>query len=335
MASLRFLAKGARLLLNYVRGGMSHANVQITNRCNMRCGFCTFPERSVAPEDELTVEEWRGVARTLSGAGSVVVSIEGGEPLLRADAPEIVRAFARWHHPWLYTNGWHVTPGLARALWAAGLSEVGVSLDYATADRHDASRRTPGAFSRAVAAVQHLAAASPRGPRRVHVLSILMRDNLDELEPLLALSSSLGVRHMVTFLSTTGIYRSGRAQKPPDEPVSGRLLALKARFPHFAIFRSYVEGIDRFLAGQPPPCGAGLVGMNVDHRGQVSPCIELAHLAAADLTRDPWESVRAKLAAVAEPRTCRKCWTLCRGGNEAMAGGPRWRDWKDFLSEFV
>ena len=63
----------------------------------------------------------------------MIVSIEGGEPLLRADIAGIVRAFARYHHPILFTNGWRVTQPLARELWQAGLTEVGVSLDYADA----------------------------------------------------------------------------------------------------------------------------------------------------------------------------------------------------------
>jgi radical SAM protein with 4Fe4S-binding SPASM domain len=331
----RFLIRGARLLKTFVSGGVSHANVQITNRCNMRCGFCTFPERAVAPRDELSVAQWSSIAKKLASAGSLVCSIEGGEPLLREDAPAIVAAFAEQHHPWLYTNGWFVTDALARELWRAGALEIGVSIDYATPAKHDASRRLDGAYERAVAALQRLAGSAPRGGRQVHILSILLHDNLDELEPLLELSRSLGVRHMLTFLSTYGLYRSDRAQKPPKERIAARIFELKKRYPHLAIFKSYIEGIDRFLDGRLPPCGAGLTGINIDHLGNVAPCIELAHLQAANLARDEWSDARSKLAALEEPRSCQRCWTLCRGATEAMAGRPRLGDWKDFLTEFV
>ncbi|HZU96495.1 MAG TPA: radical SAM protein [Planctomycetota bacterium] len=335
MNATRYLWNGASLLRSFVSGGISHVNVQITNRCNMRCGFCTFPDRAVAPRDELELADWKRVAKTLARAGSVVCSIEGGEPLLRADAPAIVEAFAEHHFPWFYTNGWFVTEAVARDLWRAGAVEIGVSIDYATREKHDESRRLAGAFEHAVTAIRTLSATAPRGGRQVHVLSILLHDNLDELEPLLELSRSLGVRHMLTFLSTYGIYRSGRAQQPPREKVAGRILALKKRFPHLAIFKSYVEGIDRFLDGRPPPCGAGLHAMNIDHLGRVSPCIELAHIDAANIAREPWFDVKRKLAAVEEPRTCERCWTLCRGSSEAMCGRPRLGDWKDFVTEFV
>lgn len=331
------LVRGARLLKTFVTGRVSHANVQITNRCNMRCGFCTFPERAVAPREELTLDEWRGVARKLSIEGSLVCSIEGGEPLLREDAPAIVEAFAQWHHPWFYTNGWFVTDAVSRDLFRAGALEIGVSIDYATAERHDTSRRLAGAFERATAAVQRLASAAPRGGRQVHILSILLHDNLAELEPLLELSRSLGVRHMVTLLSTHGIYRSARAQQVPEAraALAPKLLALKKRYPHLALFRSYAEGIDRFLEGRPPPCGAGLHAMNMDHLGNVSPCIELAHRTAANVARDAWPLVKRQLAADEEPRSCQRCWTLCRGATEAMAGRPVLANWVDFARDFV
>jgi radical SAM protein with 4Fe4S-binding SPASM domain len=329
------LVRGARLLQTFVTGRLHHANVQLTNRCNMRCGFCTFPERAVAPKDELTVADWRRIARQLSREGSLVTSLEGGEPTLRADLPQIVDAFAHQHHPWLYTNGWFVTDALARDLFRAGVLEIGVSIDYADPKRHDASRRLDGAFERAVTAIQRLAAAAPRGPRQVHILSILLDDNVDALEPLLELSAKLGVRHMITLLSTFGFYRSDRAQRLPSKPVAARLTELKTRHPHLRTFRSYVRGIDKFLAGNPPPCGAGLHGMNIDHLGNVSPCIELASTFAGNLARDEWPAVKRRLAALEEPRSCKKCWTLCRGSTEAMAGTPRAEDWSDFFREFV
>ena len=51
---------------------------------------------------------------------------------MRPDLVEIVRIFARRHIPLLYTNGWYVDDPKARALWDAGLAQVGVSIDYAT-----------------------------------------------------------------------------------------------------------------------------------------------------------------------------------------------------------
>jgi radical SAM protein with 4Fe4S-binding SPASM domain len=323
------------MIATFVAGRVAHANVQITNRCNMRCGFCTFPERAVGPRDELTLAEWRKVSRRLAQEGSVLTSIEGGEPLLRPDAAAIVGAWAEHHHPFLYTNGWFMTDAIARDLYRAGAVQVGVSLDYATPEKHDRSRGLAGAYERAVAAVQRLLAAAPRGAGQVHFLTVVMDDNLDELDGVLELSGRLGIKHMISLLSTYGIYRSDRAQKMPGEAVGERLFKLKEKHPHFRFFSSYVRGIDRFLAGDPPPCGAGIHMLNIDHLGNVSSCIELAERSVGNLAREPRSRVKRKLARFEEPRTCKRCWSLCRGTTQALAGMPRPGDWWEFFTDHV
>ena len=82
-----------------------NALAQVTNRCNMRCPFCDFWPNG-APKEELSAAEWARVARELAGLGTFLVSVEGGEPLVRPDLPEIIQGFrAAGHLPILYTNG--------------------------------------------------------------------------------------------------------------------------------------------------------------------------------------------------------------------------------------
>ena len=149
-ASARYGWRGARLLAGFVRARPIHCIVQVSNRCNLTCGFCSFWERPAHPRDEMTLQEFEVISAKLAEAGSMVVSIEGGEPLLRPDIVEVVRAFARYHHPILFTNGWRVTEPLARELWNAGLTEIGVSIDYAAPERHDGHRGAQGTFAAAV-----------------------------------------------------------------------------------------------------------------------------------------------------------------------------------------
>src|SRR5205814_2178885 len=178
--------------------------VQVSNRCNLTCGFCSFWERPAQPEDEMTVQDFEVISAKLAEGGSMVVSIEGGEPLLRPDIVEIVRAFARYHHPILFTNGWRVTSELARELWGAGLSEIGVSIDYATPERHDAHRGKQGTFDAALRALDALRSTAPHGRRQVTVMTVVMHDNLDGFEDLLRLSVEKGVNHQCTLISTSG-----------------------------------------------------------------------------------------------------------------------------------
>src|SRR2546423_4502172 len=146
-AAAGYAWRGGRLLAGFVRKRPIHCIVQVSNRCNLTCGFCSFWERPAQRRDEMTVQDFEVISAKLAEAGSMVVSLEGGEPLLRADIVAVVRAFARYHHPILFTNGWRGSEPLARQLSAAGLGEIGVSLGYATPERHRAQRGKPGTFA--------------------------------------------------------------------------------------------------------------------------------------------------------------------------------------------
>ena len=120
-------------------------------------------------------------------------------------------------------------------------------------------------------------------------------------------------------------------------PLGARLLELKRRHPHFISFSGYLEGIDPFLSGAPrATCWAGERFLNVDHLGDVSPCIEKLHLRAGNLRRDPWAVIAERLRAMEEEtRACTDCWTSCRGFVEEMSGRPRARAWREFFGGFA
>jgi MoaA/NifB/PqqE/SkfB family radical SAM enzyme len=335
-AASHYAWRGGRLLTGFVAGRPIHCIVQVSNRCNLTCGFCSFWERPAPPSEEMTVADFETVAAKLAEAGSMVVSLEGGEPLLRPDIVDIVRAFARYHHPILFTNGWRVTEPLARALWAAGLTEIGVSIDYASAEKHDAHRGKVGTFAAALAALEVLKTTAPHGRRQVTVMTVVMHDNAGEIDELLQLSAAKGVNHQCTLISTGGGGRHARAQGPPVAGIGARLLELKKRHPHFISFTGYLAGIDPYLGQEVrTPCWAGERFLNIDHLGEVAPCIEKLHLRAGNLRREPWSVIAERLRGFQETRTCTDCWTSCRGFVEEMSGRPRMRPWREFFGGFA
>lgn len=328
--------RGLRLLSGFVAARPIHAIVQVSNRCNLTCSFCSFWERPAARHDEMTLDDFEVVSAKLAEAGAMIVSLEGGEPTLRPDIAGIVRAFARYHHPILFTHGGTMTPALARDLWDAGLTELGISLDFADAARHDAHRGAPGTFDAALRAVDIARDAAPRGGRQVVMISVIMNDNARELEALLQISRARGVNHQMTLLSTGGDGRHDGRQRLPPPGIGAELLALKKRYPHFITFSGYLEAIDRYLAGDVrTPCWAGERFLNVDHMGEVSPCIEKLHLRAGNLRRDPWSVVGGRLRSFEETKGCTDCMTACRGFVEEMSGLPRARSYGEFFGGFA
>jgi MoaA/NifB/PqqE/SkfB family radical SAM enzyme len=309
--------------------------VQVTNRCNMQCSFCDFWPNGARPEEELSLDEHRRLAAELAGLGTFLVSLEGGEPFVRPDLVELVRAYAGRHLPTLFTNGWWVTPEGARALFDAGLAQVGVSIDFPDAARHDGKRGPPGTFERALRAVEALRDAAPHGGKQVHIMTILMESNWRDLDALLRLSADRGVGHAVTLLSTGG-YRRGQSQVdrlPPPE-AARHLLRLWRRRRHVRFFREYFQVMETFLeGGATGSCRAGVQTFNVDHVGNVSPCIERIDQVAGNVRRESLAAIHARLVAgSAALAGCNACWTACRGFAHVMGGGGSARAWADLAT---
>jgi AdoMet-dependent heme synthase len=306
--------------------------LQVTNRCNMKCSFCNFWPNGALPHEELTIDEFRRLAGQLSNLGRFLVSIEGGEPFVRPDLTAIVGAFADDHIPLLFTNGWYVTAAGARELFAAGLAQVGVSIDYPDAERHDRQRGLAGAFGRAWHAVDAFRDAAPHGQRQVHVMTVLMEDNWRDLEALLEMSAARGVGYSVTLLSPNG-FRRAPGQRLPAAQLSGELVALWRKHSHFRTFRDYLARIDTFLtADTMPTCRAGIQSFNIDHVGNVSTCIEKIDSVAGNIRQEPLAAIHDRLVQRDEAATCQACWTACRGFSQALGGGGTPGTWWDLVT---
>ena len=306
--------------------------LQVTNRCNMQCSFCDFWPNGVAPSEELTVADFERIERELSALGTFLVSIEGGEPFVRPDLVAIVTVFGRRHIPVLYTNGWYVDEAAARALWSAGLAQVGVSIDYATAERHDTRRHLAGAFTRAWRAVETFRDTAPHAGRQVHVMTVLMRDNADDLDALLQRSAGEHVGHCATLLSTRGFRRAPGAETPAPGMAAEYPLRW-SQYPHFRMFGDYVRGIPEYLAGSPmPECLAGDRGFNIDHVGNVSPCIEKIDRSFGNVRAEPLGAIYRRMSAARPAQGCQDCWTACRGFSQALGGGGSVAAWRDLAT---
>ena len=181
--------KKARLFRAWSAGFPVWCAWQVTYRCNFRCRFCRYWLDPMGRQPEAPAGLYEQGARKLARLGTLLVSLAGGEPLLRTDLPELVEAVGRYHFPFITTNGWFATPALAEDLMRAGLWGVSVSLDYADAEKHDRARGRPGAFDRAVRAIEAFARARRRDYQRVNVMTVLLQDNLDQMEPLIRLAA--------------------------------------------------------------------------------------------------------------------------------------------------
>lgn len=122
---------------------ISYLRLSVTDRCDLRCAYC-MPERQVfLPRAEvLTLEELHKLALGFIERGITKLRLTGGEPLVRRDVIELVRALGRkvgngLEELTLTTNGTRLAE-FAEELALAGVRRINVSLD--TLDRETFAR---------------------------------------------------------------------------------------------------------------------------------------------------------------------------------------------------
>jgi len=124
---------------------ISYLRLSVIDRCDLRCAYC-MPERmTFLPKAEvLTLEELHRLALGFIARGVTKLRLTGGEPLVRRDMIELVRALGRklgdgLEELTLTTNGTRLAE-FAEDLFAAGVRRINVSLD--TRNREEFARLT-------------------------------------------------------------------------------------------------------------------------------------------------------------------------------------------------
>src|SRR5882757_797095 len=172
---------------------IDYLRISVTDRCNERCLYC-MPEGYKGWErqtDHLTAEEIVRVVRVAAGLGFRKFRLTGGEPLVRGDVPEIIRAISAIpgvESVGLSTNGTKLA-ALARILHASGLRTANVSLDALNPENY--RRITGGNLATVLAGIR---AALDAGFERVKLNCVLMRGvNEQELWPLALFAAEHGL----------------------------------------------------------------------------------------------------------------------------------------------
>ena len=187
---------------------------ELTSRCNMRCRRCRAADAGGPAPDELDTKEALalvdGIASLRNGKAPITLVLSGGEPLVREDFLDIVRAGVLGKlRVAVATNGTLLDDGMARTLRKEGVSRVSLSLDGADAATHERERGLDGAYGQLCAAAARLREAGL--PFQVN--TTLTAGNADQLPGIVALAPELGAveHHVVMFVPT------GRGMKTADE----------------------------------------------------------------------------------------------------------------------
>jgi GTP 3',8-cyclase len=213
-----------------VRGRfLRNLRVSVTDRCNLRCGYCMPEEEYVwlPRADILHFGEVAALTDVFLDLGVDKVRLTGGEPLLRRELPRLVAMLAartRIRDLAMTTNG-VLLAAHAPALRAAGLHRVTVSLDTLDATRFARLTNRPTHAQ----VLEGIASLAPAGFTGTKLDTVVIRGvNDDELGDLIEFGK--GVPAEVRFIEYMDV--GGATRWSLDQVVSRKemLERLEARY---------------------------------------------------------------------------------------------------------
>ena len=107
------------------------AQMVVTRRCNLACGYCNEYDSTSAP---VPTELLKARVDKLASLGLLFCEYTGGETLLHPDILDLVRYASsyRFEERWIITNGYLLSAELVKQLGDAGLTHLQISIDGVT-----------------------------------------------------------------------------------------------------------------------------------------------------------------------------------------------------------
>jgi radical SAM protein with 4Fe4S-binding SPASM domain len=274
---------------------------QVTDRCNYDCVHC-FQEHTTRPE--LSLSEITRILEEVAAAGTLFLTLMGGEFFMRRDADDILAcAHELGFAIKLLTTGHHVHDRRADFIATLRPIQVDMSMYSAHPGVHEAITLQPGSWQRTFEAARRLLARKVP----VKLKAPAMSTNAADLAALARLAQEIGAFYSFDP-KITGLENGDQA--PVTLRMDAATLAAFYRDPATGVadaLASSFAGYDPARPKRPDgntPCGAGLRGVSINPQGQVWPCNALP-LVVGDLTRQSFAQVWSGSTALEDVRQLR------------------------------
>jgi MoaA/NifB/PqqE/SkfB family radical SAM enzyme len=276
---------------------MRFMDIAVNYDCNLSCTHCSALPMQRTNENPLSVDEYKSIAEGLRREGVVLFHFTGGEPLLRKDLEEIIRAFGPEQSCIsIQTNGFPATPKRLQSLRDAGVDILCVSLDSGIEMEHDAFRGRDGSYKK-VLEVQSL--AKDMGFITM-VSTCVSHENIhsDGLHKVISLTKEMGVSCQFNLAVPTGHWQDNTSIILTEEDkVEVRRLLKQNRHCRLDLYHNWTK----------VGCGAIKEKLYLNPYGDVLPC-PFIQIAFGNLKRESVHEVRKNALNIEQ---FRKYWPEC------------------------
>ena len=278
---------------------------EVTHSCTADCQHCDKGGIKPEPPGLLKAADY---GRLRAAFKPMAVQLSGGEPLLRKDIEEIVRAVKEpsgLPYTILVTNARLLTVEKYLTLRCLGVNQFSISMDFPD-ERHDDFRRSPGLFRHLEGLVPKLAS---HGFGDVILNTAITRENLPTLRAGYEKAREWGVQisySAYTPLRTGSLehYISSTEDLELLRRTMDELLALQASNGHITNSPWTLSGTyDFYKQGSVPGCQAGRRFLVVKPDGGLRPC---------SMFEPTYESQKEILEKFVANNTCGGCYVSIR-----------------------
>ena len=306
-----------------------------TQGCSLSCPHCLCGyERP--PADELSFDEACGLVDQAAAMGAAEFLVTGGEPLERADLPEVIDRMRERGQRWSLNTSAYPGRALRKAMEKHPPCFAAVSLD-GPREFHDAFRGKKGAFSQSIEALGYFARLTGGNATAGTTVSARNIELLDDTFTAVLESKATAWGLHLTF-------PEGKAKSAPGLALSRkqlrRLLAFaQAKQKYFPVVLAdeigFCGDLEPEVRQTPFFCGAGRAQLVVLSDGEVVPCTTVDRSESAGNIRalpleKIWHSGFAEIRAMKLPKKCAACdyAPACGGGCwlQRRAGKQCFRD---------
>ncbi len=301
--SLRIIGRGS---LNWFAERPVVVSFEVTDSCTCWCRHCDHggprdTSRDMKPAD---YREYVGVLRP------AVVQVSGGEPLMRPDVVDIVKAIKKRNglpYTILVSNWSLMTEERYLALRAAGVNQFSVSLDFPD-ERHDDFRQLPGLYARLNELVPRLAAL---GHDDIVLNTCITSENVGEINRAADKAREWGVNISYSAYTFRRTGNRGYFLNTPEQLAVLRreLDRIRARMDGSNWIVNSCATLDAtrqyFERGGMPGCKAGQRFLVVTSDGQLQPC-------SMQFIRFPLREQARMVKEFTKHNTCDECYVAIR-----------------------
>ncbi len=301
------------------------SSIGVTQKCNSKCYYCDIWKWQNFIADP-TIEELKSIFFSLNNLGVKVVSLSGGEPLLRKDLEELVSMVKSYNmRAQIVTNGILLSKNRITKLVKAGLDCITLSLD--TVDPEVYQKLRGVSFKIAEQALASLIYAKEKNPHiDVAISCVINRYNMGKLVPLVEEIANVGKgKVLINFQSYERV--AGRSNddlipNPEMYPVLceeiEKLIEIKKQGVPITNSLTFLRWIPDFLIynkmSEKFRCSAGYTGVHIWADINLRPCSQFSPI--ADLRKenleDVWFSRKFKEQRIKMKKgKCRGCLLFC------------------------